>query len=50
MKCVLSTIDSYSIEKNGSKFLHLLTVKAEVADPPSLYGQPDRFFFYGFPK
>ena len=45
MKCVLSTIQSYSIEKNGSKFSHLLTVRAVVADcpPPSPpYGQADR--------
>ena len=41
IKCVLSIIESYSIEKNVSKFLHLLTVRAEVADPPSPYGQPD---------
>ena len=41
IKCVLSIIESYSIEKNGSKFSHLLTVRAEVADPPP-YGQPDR--------
>ena len=34
IKCVLSIIESYSIEKNGSKFSHLLTVRPEVADPP----------------
>ena len=28
MKCVLSIIESYSIEKNGSRFSHLLTVRA----------------------
>ena len=33
IKCVLSTIESYSIEKNGSKFSHLLTVRAEGAEP-----------------
>ena len=47
MKCGLSTIESYSIEKNGSKFSHLLTVRAKGAPPPP-YGQPDRkisFFF-----
>ena len=32
IKCVLSTIESYSIENN--KFSHLLTVRAKVADPP----------------
>ena len=32
IKCVLSIIESYSIEKNVSKFSHLLTVRAEVAD------------------
>ena len=42
IKCDLSIIESYSIEKNGSKFSHLLTVRAEVADPPPPYGQPDR--------
>ena len=34
IKCVLSITESYSIEKNGSKFSYLLTVRAEVADPP----------------
>ena len=35
IKCVLSIIESYSIEeKNRSKFSHLLTVMAHVADPP----------------
>ena len=34
IKCVLSIIESYSIEKNGSKFSHLLTVRAEMADSP----------------
>ena len=28
--------------KIGTKFSHLLTVKAGGADPPPLYGQPDR--------
>ena len=41
--------------KIGPKFSHLLTVRAEGADPPSpLYGQPDRkktvFFLDDFPK
>ena len=40
--CVLSIIESSSIEKNGSKFSHLLTVRAEVADSSPPYGQPDR--------
>ena len=34
IKCVLSIIESYSIEKNGSKFSHLLTVRAKGANPP----------------
>ena len=42
IKCLLSIIESYSIEKNGSKSSHLLTVRAEVADPRPPYGQPDR--------
>ena len=40
------------MEKIGPKFSHLLTVKAEGADPPH-YGQPDRkktVFFYDFPN
>ena len=42
-KCVLSIIESYPIEKNGSKFSHLLTVRAEgAALPPPPSGQPDR--------
>ena len=53
IKCVLSIIESYSIEKNGPNFSHLLTVRAEGADPPSPspYGQPDCkiFVFYDFP-
>ena len=47
--------------KIGPKFSHLLTVRAEGADPPSphlrrikAYGQPDRkktfFFFDDFPN
>ena len=40
--------------KIGPKFSHLLTVRAEGADPPSPpYGQPDRkktVFFYDRPK
>ena len=28
--------------KIGPKFSHLLTVRAEGADPPPPYGQPDR--------
>ena len=39
IKCVLSVKESNFILKK-SKFSHLLTVKAEVADPPP-YGQPD---------
>ena len=38
--------------KNGSTILHFLTVMAEGADPPSLYGQTDRnrpYFFDDFP-
>ena len=35
-KCVLSILESYSIEKHGSKFSHLLTVRADRADPPPL--------------
>ena len=51
IKCVLSIIESYSIEKNGSKFSHLLTVRADGADPPTPYGQADHkiLVFYDFP-
>ena len=42
------------MEKNGSQFSHLLTVRAEVADPPiPPYSQPDRkisAFFDAFPN
>ena len=42
-KCVLSVKESNFIEKENSKFSHLLTVRAEVADPPPPpCGQPDR--------
>ena len=41
------------MKKNASKFSHLLTVRAEGADPPSPspYGQPDCkiFVFYEVP-
>ena len=47
-KCVLSIIESYSIEKNASTFSHLLTVKADGADPSPPYGQPDRKTFVCF--
>ena len=53
IKCVLSTIESYSIEKNGSTFSHLLTVRVNGADPPSRPdGQPDGKIsvFYDFPN
>ena len=42
IKCVLGIKESKSNGKNRSKFSHLLTVRAEVADPPPPYGQPDR--------
>ena len=42
IKCVLSVKESNFNEKKRSKFSHLLTVGAEVADLPPLYGQPDR--------
>ena len=51
IKCVLSIIESYSIEKNGSKFSHLLTVKAKVADPlPLMVSLTVKYplFFYTF--
>ena len=41
LKCVLSIKESNFNGKYGSKFSHLLRVKAEGADPPP-YGQPDR--------
>ena len=48
IKCVLSIIESYSIEeKNRSKFSHLLMVKAEVADLPTLLTTVS--VFYAFP-
>ena len=41
IKCVLSIKES-NFKKNGSKFSHLLTVRAKGAAPPTpLYGQPD---------
>ena len=43
IKSILSIKESNFNGKNGSKFSHLLTVRAERADPPSPpYGQPDR--------
>ena len=39
---------------SGSNLSHLITVRAEGADPPPLYGQPDRkktvIFFDGRPN
>ena len=34
IRCVLSVKESNFNEKNGSKFSHLLTVRAEITDPP----------------
>ena len=42
IECVLSVKESNFNENKRSKFSHLLTVRAEVADPPPPYGQPDR--------
>ena len=54
IKFVLSVKESNFIGKKRSKFSHLLTVRAKVADPPlpPPYGQPDRKIsvFYDFPK
>ena len=49
----MSIIESYSIEKNGSKFSHVLTVRAEVADPPQWAkseGEAVLLQFSGFTK
>ena len=40
IKCVLSIIESYSSEKNGSKFSHLLTVRTAGAAPPRAPSPP----------
>ena len=39
------------LKKNGSKFSHFLTVRADGADPPTPYGQADHKIsvFYDFP-
>ena len=39
------------LKKNGSKFSHLLTVRADGAEPPPPYSQLDRkiSIFYDFP-
>ena len=53
IKCVLSVKESNFNEKKRSKFSHLLTVRAEVADPPPPpYGQPDQKIsvFYAIPN
>ena len=36
MKCVLSDKESNFNAKNGSKYSHLVTVRAEGADPPPI--------------
>ena len=41
IKCVLSTKESDFNGKNGSKFSHLLTVRADGANPLPPYSQPD---------
>ena len=48
---VMSMKESNFNEKNGSKFSHLLTVRADGADPPTPYGQADHKIsvFYDFP-
>ena len=51
IKFVLSIKESKFNEQNGSKFSHLLTVRAQGADPPP-YGQPGRkisAFYDDFP-
>ena len=49
IKCVLSIIESYSIEKkNGQKFSHLLMVRANGA-PPMVSLTVKYPFFYAFP-
>ena len=44
IKCVLIIKEPNFNRKHGSRFSHLLTVRADGDDPPSLppYGQPDR--------
>ena len=49
IKCVLSIIESYSIEKYGSKFSHLLTVRAALADPPPTVSLTVKYPFFTTP-
>ena len=42
LKCVLSIKETNSNAKMGKKISHLLMIRAEGADPPPLYSQPDR--------
>ena len=48
IECVLSVKESNFNERKGSKFSHLLTVRAEVADAPLPYGQPNCKIYPGF--